>query len=134
MIVPCGRDQLPIQIDADHLMPGRGKVATHSSGTASRVEDASTAGHHRIDQTRLAGQILPARGHLPESPDVPLRVTRILGDPAEPEILVGGHAGSGTSSVKHNAAMVAGQSFSMNDQVSVSLPADAIQVLPLEAA
>ena len=28
----------------------------------------------------------------------------------------------------------AGQSFSMNDQVSVSLPADAIQVLPLEAA
>src|SRR5690606_31958022 len=64
------------------------ELATHPAGTAAGVEDPRAPRHHRVDQPRLAVQVLTRGRHRPEPLHVPVRVLRVLLDTTRPQALL----------------------------------------------
>jgi amidase len=81
MIQLGGGDQLRVGVDSDDIVPQARKDRSHAPWTAPGVEDAATARHHCVDESRLPGKIVTGCRHRPESLDVSSRMRRIgLGD------------------------------------------------------
>src|SRR5690606_29442968 len=71
-----------------HRVAAPRELATHPAGTAAGVEDPGAPRHHRVDQPRLAVQVLTRGRHRPEPLHVPVRVLRVLLDTTRPQALL----------------------------------------------
>ncbi len=81
------RDQVRVDVDADHVMSERGEPTADPSRSAAGVENPSSAPNHCVDEPRFTIEILTLCGHRPESFDIPPRMTGVLLDHPQPAVV-----------------------------------------------
>ena len=82
VILPRGRDEFDIDIDADDVMAAAHQVGTDPAGTAACVEDPGPRRDECVDEAGLADQVRPISGHPPKALNVGLRVAGVeVGEP-----------------------------------------------------
>ena len=77
------RDQLRVDVDANHGMTTGRQLSADPARPATGVKNSLTRCHDRVQQTGLPCEIDPVSGHLSEPVDVPPRVFgALVGEPA----------------------------------------------------